>query len=67
MGTTDNNMQPYKVQSCHGKRRRVGVVANSLKDLLKKACQKLSVRSLHYRPSHNNQGHAKSLLSDHIS
>ncbi|KAK2189455.1 hypothetical protein NP493_106g04036 [Ridgeia piscesae] len=43
MGTTDNNMQPYKVQSCHGKRRRVGVVANSLKDLLKKACQKLSI------------------------
>ena len=53
-------MQPYKVQSCHGK-RRVGVVASSLKDLLKKACQKLSVRSVHYRPSHT-QGYAKSLV-----
>lgn len=44
LGTTDSNMQPYKVQTCDRKIRRIGVVARSMKDLLKKACQKLSVK-----------------------
>ena len=51
LGKTDESMQPYKVQTSHGKIRRIGIVASSMKDLLKKACQKLVVRSTYYRPS----------------
>ena len=51
LGKTDESMQPYKVQTSHGKIRRIGIVASSMKDLLKKACQKLAVRSTYYRPS----------------